>query len=168
MIDLDTELYGRRRSTRVFVIVSDGQDWSGEVSDALSLARDRDISVYVVGVGTTAGGFIPDLPPHPYEQRPPPIHSSLNRRSLRAIAEAGGGQYHEIGTESDTTIALKILSDVQQRSQLIDRQEKFAELYWSLLATAGMFLGLGTLLIRDRSRLLWQFAITAIAIVFQI
>ena len=100
MIDVDENLYGRRRSAKAFVVVSDGQAWSGEVSKALELARSRGIRVYVVGVGTSAGGLIPDVPPRRYERRPPPIHSAIDRRSLRAIAEAGGGKYYELGTQA--------------------------------------------------------------------
>ena len=159
MIDLDAEIYGPHRSAKAFVVVSDGQDWSGEVGKALELARDRDIRVYVVGVGTTAGGLIPDLPPQPYRRRPPPIHSTLDRRSLRTIAEAGGGQYFELGTERDEVIALKILSDVQQRAQVFQREEVFTELYWLFLAAAAGFIALGTLLVKERTQLWWQFAV---------
>ena len=159
MIDLDEELYGRRRSAKAFVIVSDGQDWSGEVSKSLELARDRGVRVYVVGVGTTAGGLIPDLPPQPFQRRPPPIHSTLDRRSLRTIAEAGGGQYFELGTERDEVIALKILSDLQQRAQVFQREDVFTELYWLLLAAGAAFICLGTLLVKERTQLWWQFAV---------
>jgi len=159
MIDLDEELYGRRRSAKAFVVISDGQDWSGEVGKAIELARDRGIRVYVVGVGTTAGGLIPDLPPGPFQRRPPRIHSTLDRRSLRTIAEAGGGQYFELGTERDEVIALRILSDVQQRAQVFQREEVFTELYWLLLAAGAGFIMLGTLLVKERTQLWWQFAV---------
>ncbi len=168
MIDLDAELYGPRRSAKAFVVVSDGQDWSGEVGAALKLARARGVRVYVVGVGTTAGGLIPELPPSPFQRRPTPIHSTLDRRSLRAIAEAGGGRYFELGTERDEVIALKILSDVQQRAQVFQREEIFAELYWLLLATGAGFIALGTLLVKERTQLWWQLAvsISVIALLF--
>ena len=78
---------------------------------------------------------------------------------LRAIAEAGGGQYFELGTERDEVIALKILSDVQQRAQVFQREEVFTELYWLLLAGAAGFIGLGTLLVKERTQLWWQFAV---------
>ena len=159
MIDFDEELYGPRRSAKAFVVISDGQDWSGEVEESLALARDRGVRVYVVGVGTTAGGLIPDLPPQPFQRRPPPIHSTLDRRSLRTIAEAGGGQYFELGTERDEVIALKILSDVQQRAQVFEREDVFTELYWTLLAAAAGFICLGTLLVKERAQLWWQFAV---------
>ncbi len=158
MIDLDEELYGERRSAKAFVVVSDGQDWSGEVEQSLELARSRGVRVYVVGVGTTAGGLIPDLPPQPYQQPPIPIHSTLDRRSLRAIAEAGGGQYFELGTERDEVIALKILSDIQQRAQVFQQEDVFTELYWLFLAAAAGLLCMGTLVLKDRTQLWWQLA----------
>ena len=122
------------------------------------LARERDIRVYVIGVGTTAGGFIPQLPPRRYGPREDPIHSVLDRRSLQAIAEAGGGKYYELGVEKDQTVALEILADVQHRAQATRREEKFTELYWFLLAIAGGMVCLGTLFIRERTELWWQLA----------
>ena len=78
MIDKDEELYGRRLSAKAFIVLSDGQSWSGEVERALALAQSRNIRVYVVGVGTTSGGFIPQLPPRRYQEPDPPIHSVLD------------------------------------------------------------------------------------------
>ena len=159
MLDLDEELYGRRRSAKAFVVVSDGQDWSEGVDTSIALVRERGARLYVVGVGTTAGGLIPDLPPQQFRESHPPIHSTLDRRSLRAIAEAGGGQYYELGTERDDVIALKILSDVQQHAQVFQREEVFTDLYWWLLASAAGFICLGTLLVKERTRLWWQLAV---------
>ena len=166
MVDLDEELYGRRPSTRAFLILSDGQDWSGEVEDALALARDRGVRVYVIGVGTDIGGLIPDLPPGPFQPQPPPIVSSLDRQSLRTIAEAGGGEYYELGTEQDDVIALRVLSDVQSQAQTFHRQEIFAELYWPLLAAAAGAVCLGTLTVRERIRLWLLLAGAAAAVIF--
>ena len=90
MIDRDEELYGRRLGSRAFVVLSDGQSWTGEVERAIRVAQERNIRIYVVGVGTDAGGFIPQLPPGRYAEPEPPIHSVLDRQSLRAIAQAGG------------------------------------------------------------------------------
>ena len=45
---------------RAFVLVSDGQAWSGEVAKSIELAQERRIPLFVVGVGTTVGGVIPD------------------------------------------------------------------------------------------------------------
>ena len=159
MLDVDEELYGRRGSAKVFVVVSDGQAWSGEVDRALALARDRGIRIYVVGVGTTAGGIIPDLPPRRYQPPPEPIHSSLDRRSLRTIATAGGGRYYELGTQSDQLLAVQIISDARQFAPRTGRAEAVEELYWPLLAAAAGFVGLAICGIRERAQLWWQLGI---------
>lgn len=166
MIDKDEELYGRRLSAKAFIVLSDGQSWSGEVERALALAQSRNIRVYVVGVGTTAGGFIPQLPPRRYQEPEPPIHSVLDRQSLRAIAQAGGGAYYELGAESDQVVALKILADIQRASRgILQRQEDFAELYWYFLIAAAMLLGWGTLLLKEQTQLWWQLAAALIVVV---
>lgn len=158
MIEVDEKLYGRRRSAKAFVVISDGQAWSGEVGKAIELARSLGIRVYVIGVGTSAGGIIPDMPPRRYEPEPPQIHSSLDRQSLRAIADAGGGQYYELGTQSDQLVALQVLNDAQQYAQRTHREDVVEELYWALLLAAAGFVCLGTLVMRERAQLWWHLA----------
>ena len=159
MVDKDVELRGPRLNGVAFVVLSDGQAWSGEVDRALRLARERGIRVYVVGVGTTAGGFIPQPPRGRYEEPEPPIHAVLDRRSLRAIADAGGGAYFELGSEPDDVIALRIVRDAQQAARgARQREESFAELYWFFLAAAAALLALGTFALQERTELWWQLA----------
>ena len=161
MVELDAELYGDRLSAKAFIVISDGQAWSGEVEKALQLARSHGIRVYVVGVGSSAGGFIPQLPPGPFTPIEDPIHSVLDRQSLRAIAAAGGGEYYELGVDSGQSIALDILTDVQARAQSTQRTETFTELYWYLLVVAAGFVALGTLVLQERTQLWWQLATAA-------
>lgn len=155
MIDIDEKLYGRRPSTKVFIVLSDGQAWSGQVSNALELTRSRGIRIYVIGVGTSAGGPIPDVPPRRYERSPPVIHSVLDRDSLQRIALAGGGKYFELGMQSDQVLALRILDDAQELSIRTQKDEVASELYWVFLLAAVAFLGIGTNFIRERVQLYW-------------
>ena len=60
LIEKDEELGGPSPNGKAFVLVSDGQAWSGEVDRALGLARSKGIPIFVVGVGTEAGGVIPE------------------------------------------------------------------------------------------------------------
>ncbi len=161
IFERDAQLNGERLSAKAFIVLSDGQAWSGEVDDALQLARDRGIRVYAVGVGTTAGGLIPQLPAGPYDPPEAPLHSALDRDSLRAIAEAGDGAYYELGVDGAQDIALEILTDVERRAQATHREEQFAELYWYLLAAAAGLVGLGTLLLKEQTQLWWQLATAA-------
>ena len=84
LIERDEELNGRSPRGQVFVLISDGQTWSGEVEESVQLTRARDIPIIVIGVGTTRGGFIPEastvqsVTPTTWS----PIRSVLDRSSL--------------------------------------------------------------------------------------
>ena len=62
VIEKDEEIRGKSQNAPLFLLISDGQSWSGTVEESLKLSRDRDIPVIVVGVGTLSGGTIPEPP----------------------------------------------------------------------------------------------------------
>ena len=153
----DTELYGPNKNPRVFLLMSDGSEWSGSMEAIFKLVKQV-APVYVVGVGTTIGGIIPDSssPPQTYydeegnyvqvpvvAEKRKIIHSSLDRFSLRKIALTTGGKYFELGTEPDTQIASKIISSVKQQRVSTETVPKFEELYWWFMLGAGICVALG-------------------------
>src|SRR5215471_7975398 len=74
LIEKDEEIYGKNPNAKAFVLVSDGQAWTGQVQRSLQMAKQRGLPVYVVGVGTSAGGLIPEPPPKAPNTPPePPI-----------------------------------------------------------------------------------------------
>jgi len=167
LIEKDEQLFGASGNPKAFVVISDGQSWSGTVATALQAARQRDIPVFVVGVGTSVGGMIPE-PMRADGTRPPSvIRSALDRKSLVQIAVAGGGQYFEMGEESDRTIAFKIIDRLRQRSVNAEAVETFEDLYLRFLMAAAAVLCLGTLFLRKRAELAWQTA-GALGVVFLI
>ena len=103
LLDKDREIHGPSPNGKLFVMLSDGEDWSGEVARALKTARTNDVPVFVVGVGTTVGAFIPEPERKPNDTSPrePPIRAALDRGSLMMIANAGGGEYMELDREGD-------------------------------------------------------------------
>jgi Ca-activated chloride channel family protein len=167
LIEKDEQLFGKSGNPKAFVVVSDGQAWTGTVANALLTARDRNIPVFVVGIGTTVGGMIPE-PLNPDGTRPPPVvRSTLDRKSLIQVAVAGGGEYHEIGEEPDRTIAFRIVDRLRQRSATAEQVETFEDLYLRVLLAAAIVLCAGTLFLRKRTELAWQ-AAGALAVVFLI
>lgn len=160
----DQEFYGPSKNPRAFVLISDGQAWSGKMEAIFKIVKNV-APVYVIGVGTTVGGIIPDpgdpipasyyydefgnqvqepAPSTPKESKP--VHSSIDRRSLRNIASTTGGEYFELGTEPDSQIALKIINKVSNsrpRTDDVQKEKIFQELYWYCLLGASVFLGLG-------------------------
>jgi len=170
LFEKDEELQGPSANTKVFVLISDGQAWSGQVANSLKLARARGIPVNVVGVGTTGGGMIPEPPPKPGVRPPlnppPPIHSSLDRASLATIATEGGGQYFELDREDDREISNRIIDAARRRSAGSNGVESGTQdLYWQCLLAATGFIGIGVLFLQERAEL-WLYSFGAAATFF--
>jgi Ca-activated chloride channel family protein len=155
LVDTDQEMYGSSKNARTFVVVSDGQVWSGNVQRAINAAAGRGISIDVIGVGTSNGGIIP----LPRDEKGvvlagfEPIRSTIDRTSLREIARAGNGEYFELGTTSDEQIAARIIQNASRRSGNDQVDEALDELYWYLLAAAAGCVGLGVLFLKQRLEL---------------
>lgn len=175
LIAKDQELHGKSQNSPVFLLISDGQVWSGVVEKSLNEARKRGIPVFVLGVGTMFGGLIPEpkLKPKPYflrgggqaeddEPPPPPERSSLNRTSLRTIAAAGEGQYFELDDVTDRQLANQILDLARRHSGSRQFEERTEELYWRFLLIAACFAAAGTLSLRERTEL-WMQVVCAVA-----
>ena len=148
------EKAGIANNARAFVLISDGQSWSGEVAKSLEMALERGVPLNVVGVGTTAGGLIPDPARAPDQ---PALRSVLNRTELTRVATAGGGRYFELDRESDREIANTIIDQTRRRAGTVGIQEGLQELYWNFLLAAAVCVGLGVLFLRDRVALALQF-----------
>jgi Ca-activated chloride channel family protein len=156
LVEKDRELFGESGNPKAFVVISDGQAWSGTVANALAAARKAEIPVYVVGIGTSTGGMIPE-PMDADGRRPPPvIRSALDRRSLLNIAVAGGGEYFEIGDEPDRVVAFRIIDRLRRRSMTAEQVDTFEELYPRFLMAAAVVLGLSLLGLRRPTELVWQ------------
>jgi Ca-activated chloride channel family protein len=158
LVEKDEEVFGRNGNPKAFLVISDGQAWSGTVANALQTARARKIPVHVVGIGTSTGGMIPE-PARPDGTRPPPaIRSVLDRASLVQIAVAGGGEYFEIGDEPDRIVAFRIVDRLRRGASIVKELESFDELYPRFLMAAAAMLVVGTMFLRKRTELMWQVA----------
>jgi Ca-activated chloride channel family protein len=163
LVEKDEELNGKSKNARAFVVISDGQTWSGDVARALVTARQRNTPVYVVGVGTAGGSIIPA--PERITAADGPIRAVLDRASLRQIARTGGGEYFELGREPDRDIASKIIASVKRSARTSQQVESYEELYWRFLLAAGVLLCLGTVLLSSPTELWWQAAAAVAAAV---
>lgn len=133
--------------SRVVVLVTDGEDLAGSPLEAATLARERGIAVYTVGIGTAAGGPIvqpapggrpaPRLDPQTGE---PPI-SRRDEGLLRSLAAAARGRYID-GNEEDAPALLaeeigrlaRTRFESQEGTIPIERFQWFAAAALALLA----------------------------------
>ena len=164
LVEADERLFGKSGNPKAFVVISDGQAWSGTVATALAAAKAADIPVYVVGIGTSVGGMIPE-PLGPDGRRPPAVvRSVLDRASLVQLAVAGGGEYFEIGDESDRTVAFRIIERLRRRSAVAKDVETVEELYGQFLMAAAITLCAATLFLKKRTELAWHAAGALVAV----
>jgi Ca-activated chloride channel family protein len=144
----------------LFVLLSDGQAWTGQVQESLSRTRARGVPVFVIGVGTQAGGIIPD----PKNEGLPAIVSMLDRGSLTAIAGATGGRYLELDRGSDQDLANQIIDAARRRTTGVAPEPRLEDLYWQFLLAAAGLAGVAVLFTRDRSAAALHLAAGAISL----
>ena len=167
LLERDEELNGASDNAKAFVLLSDGQAWSGEVAAALTRARDRNIPVFAIGVGTQHGGMIPEPPPDPLAPARPssgPIRSALDRPALQEIAAAGRGAYFDLGSQRDATLATTIVSRARQLAGSRGIEEVFEDLYWWCLAGAAVCVALSALFAHGRTEAVLQSLGAAVAV----
>jgi Ca-activated chloride channel family protein len=152
LIEKDEELHGRRPNARLFVMLSDGEAWSGEVARALELATARGIPLFVIGVGTLGGGrmpVVPELDEGTPPEEMPPLVSRLDRAALQRLAAAGRGRYFELDRQPDRDIANAIIDAGRRLAPAVGTIEEQSDLYWFALLSSAAFVGLAVLFLRD-------------------
>ena len=169
LVERDEALHGRSLNAKLFVLVTDGEAWSGAVEDSLDRAVDRDFPVFVVGIGTLGGGRMPPfIGPDGEEQRDPdtPQTSRLDRAGLRRIAARGGGRYFELERDPGRYIANTIIDAGRRRAPSLGTTTKTEPLYWYCLVWAGLLSAAGLIFVRERAHLWLQLACVGGTIAF--
>lgn len=97
-----------RNTSRVLLILSDGEDHGGNHDSILAELKNEGIFVFTVGIGTTSGGTIPvydansgRLLEYLRDAAGQVVTTRLMPSVLRTIADEGNGTYYEISRSSD-------------------------------------------------------------------
>lgn len=166
LLDKDRELHGPSPNGRLFVMLSDGESWSGEVARSIERSVREHVPLFVIGVGTLGGGDLPEVADEGEEPKSPG-RSRLDRASLQRIAAAGGGQYFELDRDPDRDIANAIIDAGRRQAPVTTERGTTEDLYWRFLAGALGLAAVGSLFIRERTELWMQLlgsAASAVAI----
>jgi Ca-activated chloride channel homolog len=161
LLEKDRELHGASPNGKLFVLLSDGESWSGEVARSIARASREHVPLNVIGVGTLGGGALPESTSADGTVEPSPGRSRLDRASLQRIAAAGGGQYYELGRDADRDIANAIIDAGRRQAPTTIEAGSVEELYWRFLASAIVLAALASLFLRERAELWMQLAASA-------
>jgi len=87
-------------STKVIVIISDGENHEGDALEAAKQAAEKGIIIYTIGMGSARGALIPDRSGSGFvkDRQGNPVTTRMNPEMLNNIAAAGGGKYYSAST----------------------------------------------------------------------
>ena len=129
------------------VIFTDGETHDDDAISAVKDAQNEGIITYIVGIGTSEGGFIPEL--HEDYRIPKRdednnnVITKLNPESLKLLASAGNGEYlnaQDISGSNLKNWAEKIISKGADGENKVTYHEKESRFQWFLLPAILCFL----------------------------
>ncbi|OXA82761.1 BatB protein [Flavobacterium columnare] len=142
-----TEKYfeGSGNTSKLLVMVTDGEDHSEKAQEAATQARKRGIKIITIGVGTPKGGPIPirnghSIEYHKNKETGETVTTKLRAEALEAIAKAANGGYiNGTNTKQVVDFMRKSLNNIQktqfEATEMANYQSQFQ---WFL--GAGFFL----------------------------
>lgn len=131
-INLATNTFGPANTRgRALIIISDGEDHESEAVEAAKKARENNILVYTIGVGTPNGGEIPvsdDLSAESKrDEHGNIIISKLNPQMLTEIANAANGNYFNLSETRYAASTLKNAIDNSIKKDWVEGKLNIAE-----------------------------------------
>ncbi len=145
---------------KALIIISDGENHDEEAIKRAEEARKKGVLIFTVGAGTEKGGYIPmeykGYRDFKRDKNGELVMSKMNPESLKAIAEAGGGDYYNIvdGEEAVLASLEQKIKEIEKREfeeRLFDEHESY---YWIFLIPAFILLVIEFLISYRKSNIL--------------
>ncbi len=142
------------KSHKALIIITDGEDHDGKAIEQAEAARNDDIFLFTVGVGTSSGSFIPvainGREDYKRDQTGQPVRSKLNEEMLSELAQKGDGTYFHIADGDAVTEALQNRIDKMEKRELEVRSFTEYNSYFQYFIGAGLLILLLEFLISYR------------------
>jgi Ca-activated chloride channel family protein len=156
-IDVATSGFNKQeRKYKIMIIISDGEDFGGDVDRAVKTAKLDGVTIYTIGIGKPEGEPIPirnergEMVGYKKDESGEIVLTRLDEHALEQIAEETGGKYYHA---SAGEIALdRIYEDISQREkkELQDKMfTQYEDRYQYILPFVIVFL-VGEILISER------------------
>lgn len=125
-IDLSMQSFDADTETgKSIVIISDGEDHEQAIDDAVSRAKDENVFIFTVAVGTDAGAYLPGVGRDNYlfGEDGKPVVSRVNEAMLREIANDTGASAFNLSKERNIDQA--IANNVSQMEKQVSEVARF-------------------------------------------
>ena len=133
----------KRLTSRIFVLISDGEDHQGWAGQAIEAFRELEVSVYTIGVGKEGGDFIPtdgdeSTEDNYYRDKDGKlIRTKINPGLLKSLAGKTMGSYININDNfSGLKFILEIISDQQKNlygTRIIKQKKEQYQVFVAIL-----------------------------------
>lgn len=134
-IDVGSNYFDDPKTSKVMILISDGEDHGDGINDAIATAKDKGIKIITIGVGTPAGGQIPikqngKAIDFKKDVDGSTVVTKLNEETLKEIAQKTGGVFM-YGSKTEEVLQLvdqtlqKIEKTDFESQQIADFQSQF-------------------------------------------
>lgn len=143
----------RGAKDRVVVLLSDGEDLTGDIAQGVESLKELGAQVLAIGIGSDSGEPVPilnkagDVVGYKKDENGVTVISRLDRAGLSHIASATGGQFFSQPRGVAMSEVLKIIDSLQKSEFESRLTMKYAEVYQPLLGIGLAFLILGFLIV---------------------
>jgi len=149
----------RTDAARVLLVVSDGENFGEDYKQSLDDLVNMGVQVYTIGIGTVAGGNIPEfdantgrLIGNKRDRSGAVITTKLETETLQNIADTGNGRYYEVQRGNETFDAfLNRIGDLQKGEFASQEYADFKNQYQIVAIVGLVFLCIGVLFPRYKA-----------------
>ena len=151
-----TEAFPSENNVKVVVLLTDGEDLSGNAATAAVTAREDGIQVFAIGIGTPEGEYLrirneQGIEEFVRDSSGQPVLSKLDEGTLQAIAQGTGGSYSRLSSDSLDQLYNSVIARLPREERESELQEIGIERFQWALASALVFLVFDILIRRRRS-----------------
>jgi Ca-activated chloride channel family protein len=132
-----------RKTRKIFVLLSDGEDYGGEVNRELAVYRQEGHHINSIGIGSDNEVPVPELQADGKElplrdEAGRIVRTKFEEGTLRDLASASGGRYVRSRTGGDLTRALQQIEQGERRLVGWRTTTEYRDLYPLALAAAAL------------------------------
>ena len=134
-IDVSSNFFDDPNTSKVIILLSDGEDHGEGIAEAVDIAKDKNIKIITIGVGTEEGGNIPlrengRITAYKKDMGGNEVITKMNPETLEEIADETGGAFI-IGNHTKEVVDLveNNIKDIQktdfESQQIAEFQSSF-------------------------------------------